>query len=77
MKGVENEPALSALFLLPLTTGLDPFETKAVAAAAAKHFCRRQEQGGARGGILPLSLFWICRNGRAGCKSETILRGSN
>ena len=46
--GVENGSALSALVLLSLTMGFDPFETMAVAAAAAKHFRRRQGRGGAR-----------------------------
>ena len=44
-KGVENGPALSALVLLPLTAGLDPFETMTVAATAAKYFGHRQGRG--------------------------------
>ena len=77
MKRVQDEAAPSALVPLPFITGHDPFEQMAVTAAAAEHFRRRQGRGGASMTILSSSLLWICENGRAGCKSKTILQRSN
>ena len=77
MEGVEDEAASSPLVSLPFITGHDPFEQMAATAAAAEHFRRRQGRGGASMTVLPLSLLWIYENGKAGCKSETILRRSN
>ena len=73
-KVVQTKPPSSRLVLSPFITGLDPFELMALAATTAEHFRRRQGRGGARRTISPSSLFWICRNGNAGCKSETILQ---
>ena len=75
--GVKPGPATSPLVPLPFITSHDPFEQMAATAAAAEHFRRRQGRGGASMTILPSSLLWICENGRAGCKSETILQRSN
>ena len=73
VKGVEDKLASSPRVLLQFTLGLDPFEQMTVATVAAKHFRRRQGQESARWTMSPLSLFWICRNNRGGCKSDTIL----
>ena len=71
--GVKPGPATSTLVSLSFITGHDPFEQMAAAAAAAEHFRRRQGRGGASMTILSLSLFWICRNARAGGESKTVL----
>ena len=73
MKGVQDEAASSPLVPLLLIMGYDPFEQMAATAAAAEHFRRRQERGGASMTISSLSLFWICRNARAGGESKTVL----
>ena len=73
MKRVQDEVALSALVPLPFITAHDPFEQMAVTAAAAEHFRRRQGRGSASMTISSLSLFWICRNARAGGESKTVL----
>jgi hypothetical protein len=73
MKGVQDEAAPSPLVPSPFITDHDPFEQMAATVTAAEHFRRRQGRGGARRMISSLSLFWICRNARAGCKRKTIL----
>ena len=76
-KGVQTQPAPSPAILAKFTAGLDPFKAMAMSIAATKHLRRRQGRGGASTTTLPLSLLWICENGMAGCKSETILQRSN
>ena len=72
--GVQPEPAHSPHILVPSITGLDPFKAMVMSVAAAKHLRRRQRQGGASMTTLVLVLLWICKNGRAGRKRETMLQ---
>ena len=75
-KAVQYKLLSFRLVLSPFIAIHDPFEqmTMTMAAVAAKDFRRRQGQGGARRVMPPFSLFWICRNDRSGCKSETVLQ---
>ena len=73
MKGVQTQPAPSRVVPLSFMMGHDPFEQVVMAAAAEKYFCHRQGRRGASTAILPLTLFWICENDRAGGKSGTII----
>ena len=76
-KGVHTQPAPSPPILATFTAGLDPFKAMAMSVAVANHLRRRQGRGGTSTTTLPLSLLWICENGMAGCKSETVLQHSN
>ena len=73
MKRVQDEAVPSACVPLPFITNHDLFEQMAANAAAAEHFRRRQGRGGASMTILSLSLFWICRNAKAGGEGKTVL----
>ena len=77
-KDVEEDPTSSSVVHLPFATGhvplgqmMPPPPLQIISAAAARG------KGARWGFFLPLNLFWICRNGRAGCKSNSILQCSN
>ena len=74
-KGCTNQTAPpSPPILEQFTTVLDPSKAMEMSVTAAKRLRCRQGRGDASTKILslPLSLFWICENDRADCRSITI-----